>query len=218
MSSWRMKRARSSTDVEEEETELYLKRCCKNSVAAIYAAGDRSEQRAIRNAAEKAGIQLTTRTWRSWKANVRQKGRAVKLVHDGGRPKTFSEDHLTVIMGFIYNAIMNHSPVSNEDVRDWVSENLQIDCSAATIMRATTAMGFSSRMTKTKRTGYTLDRNKSAQLYRKFVSEKAHPIFRQHVRKHIGSFDFTYTSHQNDRILALSVVGGYVTCLICDFQ
>ena len=140
-----------------------------------------------------------------------------------GRPPTLDEAEREICAGFVLAQNLAHKDVHLADYIRFVSKSFDVKLSRTTALRYLKLTGFSSRIVKSKASGYKLDSAAECKMMLNWVSARRKQF--KLSRDKMASIDFTYTGHRTDHRVSYSASGaaqpksdlsisGFTNCII----
>lgn len=145
---------------------------------------------------EKIGISLPERTLRRWRSNKDLTGAVYKSEKDSGKPATFLDDQLLLIVGNILALNLDRKQVGLREVQNLFLEHFGKTVSPAFVSKFLKKEGFSSKTAGINKPGYQLQVKDVVASFRSFIDQVRQDKVFDHPSHSICSVDFTFTSHR----------------------
>ncbi|CAK0759795.1 transposase [Gammaproteobacteria bacterium] len=152
-----------------------------------------------------AGYVPSARTVRRHRGRARSGEDVLSPEKPSGRPPMLDEDEREICAGFVLAQNLAHKDVHLEDYIRFVSENFGVKLSCSTASRYLELTGFSSRIVKSRASGYKWDVVAECKMMLNWVN--AHREQFKGSWEKMASIDFTYTGHRTDHRVSYSASG-----------
>jgi transposase len=148
-------------------------------------------------------VVITERSLTRWVAGVKQQGKALSQTVGGNRERTLTEEESQLLVGFVLHNNSQQQEVHLETLKNFIFTVFNKEVSISTVHNYLRDLGFSSRVTRGRNSGFQLDSEQMARMAFEWL--QVTPL--RCPRDCLCSIDFTFTSHRTDRRVSYALVG-----------
>ena len=202
-----MKRARhyEAADIQDD---------FKTFIAALYKEQHKKgkKRKDFVNECSLAGLVFAESTLENWVANLNIRGSAISTEKASGSDPLLNREQKDVCSGWVLVSICKGKEVHLDDYCNFADEHFGIKLSPSTASNYLEEDGFTYRTVQNKNRGYDVDVAKLRNLHWNWVQKQHFPK----ERKHLCSFDFTFTGHRTERRRSWGIKGGAAPMVTLD--